>query len=66
MKISKKLSSCFVCCLPRQLQTEVKREVYTALKASGIYSKEEVKACTAEAMASRVCDLADCIEIDFF
>ena len=65
MKINRKLSNCYVCCLPRQLQTTVKREIIEALKFENV-SRETLKKLTAEAMMSKVNDLADCIDIEFF
>lgn len=60
--VSKKLSNCYVCCLPRQLQAEVKRVVIEQLKAENV-SRETLKELTAEAMSSRLCDLTDTIGI---
>lgn len=62
MRMSKKLSNCFVCCLPRQLQVKVKREVIENLDVS----RETLKKATAEAMASRVSDLTETIEVEWF
>lgn len=65
MRISKKLSNCYICCLPARLQAEIKREVLEALKSENV-SRETIKELTAEAMASRVNDLIKTIEIEFF
>ena len=62
MRINKKLSNCYVCCLPRQLQAEIKRVVIEQLKAEDV-SRETLRELTAEAMSSRLCDLADTIGI---
>lgn len=62
--VSKKLSNCFVCCLPRQLQAEVKRAVIEQLKAENV-SRETLRELTAEAMSSRLGDLTDCIDIEW-
>ena len=62
MRINKKLSNCFVCCLPRQLQAKIKRVVIEQLKAEDV-SRETLKELTAEAMSSRLCDLTDTIGI---
>lgn len=65
MKINRKLSNCYVCCLPQQLQLTIKREVIEVLKSENV-SRETLKKLTAEAMASKVHDLEDCIDIEFF
>lgn len=65
MKISKKLKSCYVNCLPSRVQAEIKREMLESLKSAGI-DKAEMKTLTAEAMASRVVDVEDLIEIEYF
>ena len=65
MRISKRLSNCYINCLPQQLQATVKREVIEALKFENV-SRETLKKLTAEAMVSKVNDLADCIDIEFF
>ena len=62
---SKKIKSCFISCLPSRIQAEVKREVLEALKDAGI-DKAEMKTMTAEAMASRVDDIENLIEIRYF
>lgn len=63
--ISKKFKGCFICCLPARVQAEVKREVVESLRLAGI-EKAEIKELTAEAMSSRVSDLTEIIEIEFF
>ncbi len=65
MRISKKLSNCFICCLPARIQAETKREIVESLKLENV-SRETLKELTAEAMASRVNDLIKTIEIEFF
>lgn len=69
MRISKKLSNCYICCLPARIQAEIKREVLEslseALRRAGI-DKAEMKELTAEAMSSRVGDLMEAIEIEYF
>lgn len=65
MRISKKFKSCFVCCLPARIQVEVKRAVLGSLRRENV-SRETMKELTAEAMASRVNDLTETIEIEFF
>ena len=65
MRISKKFKSCYIACLPARIQAEVKREVLEALKDAGI-DKAEMKTMTAEAMASRVSDIENLIELNYF
>ncbi len=65
MRISKKFKSCFICCLPARIQAEVKREVLESLKSENV-SRETLKELTAEAMSSKVGDLTDTIEIEYF
>lgn len=65
MKINKKFESCYICCLPARIQAEIKREVLEALRLAGL-EKAEVKELTAEALASRVDDLTEIIEIEYF
>lgn len=62
IKTNKKLSNCYVCCLPRQLQAEIKRVVIEQLKTENV-SRETLKELTAEAMSSRLGDLTDTIGI---
>ena len=62
MKISKKLKSCYISCLPSRIQAEIKREIVEALRGENINIKE----LTAEAMASRVDDIENLIEIEYF
>ena len=64
MKINRKLSNCYVCCLPRQLQATVKRKVIEALKFENV-SRETLKRLTAEAMMSKVQDLEDTVNIQY-
>lgn len=65
MRISKKFKRCYISCLPARIQAEMKREVLEALKDAGI-DKAEMKALTAEAIASRVADVESLIEIKYF
>ena len=65
MRISKKFKNCYISCLPSRIQAEMKREVLEALKEAGI-DKAEMKTLTAEAMASRVSDIENLIEIEYF
>ena len=65
MRISKKMSNCFICCLPSKIQAEIKREVVETLKDAGI-DKAEIKTMTSEAMASRVADVESLIDIKYF
>lgn len=65
MRISKKFKNCFICCLPARVQAEIKREVLEALKLAGI-EKAEVETMTAEAIASRVADIENLIQINYF
>lgn len=61
MKISKKFKSCYISCLPARIQAEMKREILEALRG-----EKDIKELTAEAMASRVTDVEDLIEIEYF
>ena len=61
MKISKKLKSCYISCLPSRIQAEIKREIVEALRG-----EKDIKELTAEAMASRVNDIENLIEIEYF
>ena len=65
MVISKKFKSCYISCLPSKIQAEMKREVLEALKDAGI-DKAEMKALTADAMASRVTDIESLLDIEYF
>ena len=65
MVISEKFKRCYISCLPSRIQAEVKREVLEALKDAGI-NRAEMKTMTAEAMASRVSDIENLIEIEYF
>lgn len=65
MRVNKKFKNCYICCLPARIQAEIKREVLEALRLAGI-DKAEMKTMTAEAMASRVDDLLETIEIEYF
>ena len=65
MRISKKFKTCYISCLPARTQAEMKREVLEALKDAGI-DKAEMKTLTAEAMSSRVSDIENLIEIEYF
>lgn len=62
MKISKKFKSCFVACLPHDLQMQIKREILESLKSEGIKGAE-LKELTAEAMSSRLSDLEDVVKL---
>lgn len=61
MKISKKFKTCYISCLPARIQAEMKREVLEALRG-----EKDIKELTAEAMASRVSDIENLLQIDYF
>ena len=61
MKISKKLKSCYISCLPSRIQSEMKREVLEAFRG-----EKDIKELTAEAMASRVNDIESLLNIEYF
>ena len=61
MKISKKFKSCYISCLPSRIQAEMKREILEALRG-----EKGIKELTAEAMASRVSDIENLIDIEYF
>ena len=61
MRMSKKMKSCYISCLPTRIQAEIKREIVKALRG-----EKEIKTLTAEAMASRVNDIENLIEIKYF
>ena len=63
IRISKKFKSCYIACLPARIQAEMKREILEALKDAGI---DKAKTLTAEAMASRVNDIENLIELNYF
>ena len=65
MSISKKLKSCYISCLPARIQAEIKREALEALKLENV-SRETLKELTAEAMASRVADVENLVELNYF
>lgn len=65
MRISKKLKSCYISCLPSRVQAEMKREILEALKDAG-FDKAEMKTLSAEAMASRVTDVESLVELAYF
>lgn len=71
MVVSGKFKACYISCLPARIQAEIKREVIEevakALKSAGVeINKAEMKELTAEAMASRVADVENLIQIDYF
>ena len=59
--ISKKLKSCYISCLPARVQAEMKREIVEALR-----NEKNIQELTAEAMASRVNDIENLIDIEYF
>ena len=61
MKISKKFKNCYISCLPARVQAETKREIVEALRG-----EKDIQELTAEAMASRVGDIENLIELDYF
>ena len=61
MRISKKFKSCYISCLPARIQAEIKREVLEALRG-----EKDIKELTAEAMSSRVSDIENLLQIDYF
>lgn len=65
IRVSKKLKSCYISCLPARIQAEMKREVLEALKSAGL-DKAEMKTLSAEAMASRVTDVESLLEVEYF
>lgn len=65
MRISKKFKSCYISCLPARIQAEIKREVLETLRLENV-SRETLKELTAEAMASRVADIENLVELDYF
>lgn len=65
MRISKKFKNCYISCLPAKIQAEMKREILEALKVAGL-DRAEMKAMSAEAMASRVADVESLIKLDYF
>lgn len=65
MRISKKFKTCYISCLPARIQAEIKREVLESLRRENV-SRETLKKLTAEAMASRVSDLTETIELNYF
>ena len=61
MRISKKFKTCYISCLPSRIQSEMKREIIEALRG-----EKDIKELTAEAMASRVNDIENLIDIRYF
>ena len=61
MRISRKIKNCYISCLPTRIQVEIKREIVEALRG-----EKDIKELTAEAMASRVSDIENLIEIEYF
>ena len=61
MVVSKKFKSCYISCLPVRIQAEMKREIIEALRG-----EKDIQELTAEAMASRVSDIENLIDIEYF
>lgn len=61
MRISKKFKTCYISCLPARTQAEMKREILEALRG-----EKDIKELTADAMASRVSDIENLIDIEYF
>lgn len=62
MKVSRKFASCYVACLPHDLQQKIKRDVYQTLHDEGL-AMVDIKEATARAMESRPSDLDAVITI---
>ena len=60
MRISKRLSNCYVCCLPRQPRRQFENELVAMVKAGNLTRMQAI-----EAMSCRVQDLEDTVKIQY-
>lgn len=64
MKIKKELSHEYVCCLPKEIEAEVMKEIEETISTLLLTDEEKAEAIE-NANNSKVCDLTDTIEIEF-
>lgn len=64
MKISRRYLHEYVCCLPKEIQTKIMKNVKRKIKTL-LLTEEERKEVIENANYSKVCDLTDTINIQF-
>lgn len=64
MKIQRKFTHEYVCCLPKDIESELMKEVKEVISTL-LLTEEEKENAIDNANNSKVCDLTDTVEIDF-